>query len=104
MRRKELTHKEIREILKKNKEFIRTEFGVKKIALFGSFANGKQSRNSDIDFVVEFRKPDFDKFMGLVLYLEKVFGRKVDILTPVGIRSIRVSKVADEIRRGLVYV
>ena len=32
-------------------------------------------KNSDIDFLVEFEKPDFDNFMDLVFYLEKLFGR-----------------------------
>jgi len=42
--------------------------------------------------------------MGLADYLEGLFKRKVDILTPLGVESIRVKRVADEIKRRLIYV
>jgi predicted nucleotidyltransferase len=35
---------------------------------------------------------------------EKLFGRKVDVLTKEGIKNIRVKKVAQEIERSLIYV
>lgn len=84
--------------------YLKENYGVKKIALFGSFAKGSHTGESDIDMVVEFKEPDFDKFMGLSFYLENLFHRKVDILTPEGIRGIRVRKVAEDIKRSLVYV
>jgi len=84
--------------------YLKENYGVKKIALFGSFAKGSHTGASDIDMVVEFKEPDFDKFMGLSFYLENLFHRKVDILTPEGIRGIRVKKVAEDIKRSLVYV
>lgn len=92
------------EILKKNHNSLRDNFGVKKIGLFGSFAKGAQRKNSDIDIVVKFEKADFDNFMNLVFYLEKLLGRKVDILTPEGIKSIRIKKVAEDIKRSILYV
>jgi len=92
------------EILKENYDSLRDVFGVKRIGLFGSFADGTATKDSDIDILVEFAKADFDNFMNLVFYLEKLFGRKVDILTPEGIRSIRVKKVAEDIERSVRYV
>jgi len=92
------------EILKKNHDSLRDNFGVKRIGLFGSFAKGTERKDSDIDMVVEFKNADFDNFMNLVFYLEKLLGRKVDILTPEGLRSIRVKKVAEDIERSLRYV
>ena len=92
------------EILKKSYPYLRDNYGVKKIGLFGSFAKGTEKKGSDIDIVVKFGKADFDNFMNLVFYLEELFGKKVDILTPEGIRSIRVKKVAEDIKRSVRYV
>ncbi|CAG0965369.1 hypothetical protein ANRL2_01211 [Anaerolineae bacterium] len=55
---------------------------VKRAALFGSFARGEQSRNSDLDLLIEFKgqKSLFD-LVGLKLELEAKIHRKVDIVT-----------------------
>jgi len=80
MSAKKLTGEAILETLKKNKEILK-KYGVKRIGLFGSFIRGEQKKNSDIDFLVEFKNPDFDDFMDLVFYLEDLFGRKVELIT-----------------------
>ena len=79
------------------------QFSVRRIGLFGSYAAGRQTRKSDIDFVVDFAEPTFDNYMALIDFLEKLFGRKVDVLTPEGVESIRIKSVADDIRRNTVY-
>ena len=45
-----------------------------------------------------------DAYMYLSFFLKKLLGRKVDILTPVSIETIRIKDVAEEIKRSLVYV
>lgn len=67
-------------MLKEN-EAVLEKYSVKKIGLFGSFVRGEQKDYSDIDFLVEFEEPDFDKFMDLCFYLEELFGRKVELIT-----------------------
>jgi len=79
-------------------------YGVKRIALFGSFAKGEQRADSDIDILVEFKRPIGLKFMDFAEYIEKLMNRKVDILTPEGINGIRIKSVAENIERGLIYV
>lgn len=37
--------------------------GIKTLALFGSFARGDQTDESDIDVLVEMSKPSFDGYM-----------------------------------------
>ncbi|MEX2688967.1 MAG: nucleotidyltransferase family protein [Candidatus Njordarchaeum guaymaensis] len=96
------------EILKKireNREKIRS-FGVKKMGIFGSAVRGEMTDRSDIDFVVEFErgKATFKNVCGLIDFLEELFGRKVDILTPDGIDSIRIKHVREEIKREIEYV
>ncbi len=79
-------------------------FSVRRIGLFGSYARGQQHRGSDIDFIVEFDKPTYDNFYGLSIFLENLFERKVEILTPDGVDSIRVEEVARSIRESVEYV
>ena len=99
-----LTSEEVINTLRKELSFLKKEFRVKKIGLFGSFAKGKPKEDSDIDIVVEFEKSIGLAFMDLADYLENLFNKKVDILTPEGIRSIRVEKIAKEIRTSVIYV
>ena len=61
---------------------IKSKYDVKKIGIFGSYAKGQQNEESDVDVLVEFEKPTFDNFMELVFFLEDLFGKKVDLLTP----------------------
>ena len=98
-----LTRAKILKALRDHDEALRT-YSVKRIGLFGSYARGKQKRESDIDFLVEFEKPTYDNFYNLIVCLEKLFGRKVEVLTPDGVDSIRVPEVAQSIRDSVVYV
>ena len=99
-----LNKEEAIEILKKELPYLKDKYGIKKIALFGSFAKEKQRNESDIDIIVEFERPIGLKFVELAEYVESILGRKVDILTPEGIKSIRVSSVSEDIIRSAIYV
>ena len=79
-------------------------FGVKTIGLFGSYAKDSSTDSSDLDFVVEFSEPTYDNFTGLEQFLEDLFQRPVDILTPAGVDSIRVPSITEDIKRTLVHV
>ncbi|MFH0954519.1 MAG: nucleotidyltransferase family protein [Candidatus Micrarchaeota archaeon] len=57
-----------------------SQFGVKKIGLFGSFLTRKATFKSDLDFLVSFDNPTYDNFMETKFLLEKIFGRKVDLV------------------------
>jgi hypothetical protein len=99
-----LNRQEIIEILKKELPYLNENYYVKRIGLFGSYAKGSYTDVSDIDLIVEFDKSIGLKFMSLVEYFENLFGKKVDVLTPEGIRSIRVKRVAEDITREIIYV
>ncbi|MBS1786386.1 MAG: nucleotidyltransferase family protein [Acidobacteria bacterium] len=59
-------------------------FGVKRLGLFGSFVRNEAKPESDVDLLVEFTpgQKTFSNFMDLGFFLEELFGRKVDLLTP----------------------
>ncbi len=59
-----------------------SRFGVKSLALFGSFARGTAiSSQSDVDILVEFdNTPTFDQYMDLKFYLEDNLSRRVDLV------------------------
>ena len=58
--------------------------GVQKLGIFGSFSKGTVTDSSDVDLLVEFlpEKKTFDNFMDLAFFLEDLFGRKVELVTP----------------------
>ncbi len=60
--------------------------GVKRIGLFGSHASGKARAGSDLDFLVAFEKPTFDNYMDAKFLLERLFRRKVDLVTEGGLK------------------
>ena len=99
-----LTKQKITILLKKELPHLRTIFGVKRIGIFGSYSKDVQKEDSDVDLIVEFERPIGLKFFELSEYIENLLGKKVDILTPAGIKSIRVKEVAENIKKSIVYV
>ena len=100
-----LTSEEVLRKIKENRDKIK-RFGVKRIGLFGSYARGKQRVESDVDIVVEFEKgkATLDNFLDLTEYLEKFLGKKIDLLTKEGVRSIRIGHIRKEIEENVIYV
>ena len=62
------------------------EWGVKKIGLFGSILNGKQTKKSDIDILIKFDNISFDNYAEIIILLENIFKRKVDLVTESSLR------------------
>ncbi len=101
----ELTKEKITDILSEKTEYLASEYGVKRIGLFGSYAKGTSIEpTSDVDIVVEFDHPIGFKFMELADYLEEILGKPVDLLTESAIQGIRHPKVAEAIKESIIYV
>ncbi len=88
-----LTREKITDILSEKSEYLAEVYGVKKIGLFGSYANGTYTEASDIDIIVEFETPLGFKFMEFADYFEEILGKPVDVLTVGGLEGIRISHV-----------
>jgi hypothetical protein len=67
------------EFLKSQKKYLEEKFEITSISLFGSFARGEETEDSDIDLLVEM-PPDIHKLVGLINFLENAFKRKVDVI------------------------
>jgi predicted nucleotidyltransferase len=99
-----LTKEAILRLLRESYPQLTARFGVRRIGLFGSFARETAQESSDVDLIVEFQRPIGLKFMEMVEYLEALLGRKVDVLTPAGLRGIRLPEVARRIEESIVHV
>jgi predicted nucleotidyltransferase len=67
--------------LRQAKPYLQQEYAVKKLGLFGSFAEGTQTDQSDVDVIVEFERPVGWRFFTLEKYLEQTLGRRIDLVT-----------------------
>ncbi len=61
-------------------QMIRSRFGIKSLFLFGSVARNEATQESDLDFIVNFDGMiTFDRYMDLKIFLEDLFGKKIDL-------------------------
>lgn len=92
---------EIINTLQIDKQFLKDNFGVVTIALFGSYAKGQENPDSDVDFFVEFKEPSYSFLMGLYSYLENKLNSKIEIVR----KGPHVSeRFLNNIKNDLIYV
>ncbi len=82
------------------KPILKRDFLVKEIGLFGSFSEDSFTDDSDIDILVEFERPIGWKFFSLEIYLENIFGRKIDLVTENALKE----QIKDKILKQVKYV
>jgi len=70
------------------------------MALFGPYADGTATDNSDIDIMVEFNQPVGFEFIDLSIELEALLQKRVDLVTKQAISP----KLMPYISRQLQYV
>ncbi len=70
----------IRAVLRSCLTEIREKYGVTSIGIFGSYARGEATPNSDIDIIVEFDRPIGWEIVDLADYLESRLNHKVDLV------------------------
>jgi predicted nucleotidyltransferase len=77
---------------------IAREYGVERLALFGSYARGEHSIKSDIDFLVDKGSIKGLKFFSFVNKLEDALGVPIDVLTYDVLRdSLIADAICDEV-------
>ena len=75
-----MTEQEILDILRQERPYLRANFGLLSIGLFGSYAKGMQGPESDVDLLVELTEPRFDFLVGIQAHLENRIGKRVELI------------------------
>jgi hypothetical protein len=86
-----LTRAEILQYLTENKTFYHKNYGIIKIAIFGSFARNEQKETSDIDILITMDPETdniFEKRLALRDLLSERFSRKVDVCHEQAIKPV----------------
>jgi predicted nucleotidyltransferase len=86
---------QILRLIRSNRELIEGK-GVISLALFGSYSEDRQRPDSDIDILVKFRESDksYDNFIELAFFLEKLLGRKVELVTPESLSGAFLNEIS----------
>lgn len=78
---------------------IAARHGARNVRVFGSVARGEADEKSDIDLLVEFEpERSLLDHAGLVVELEELLGRKVDVVTEKGIYWLLRRRILKEAR------
>ena len=95
---------DILHILRENQHLIRSRFFVKRMGLFGSYAQGTQNPKSDIDLILEFEEghrlgliamDELENFMKGILHTDKIDLVNYKYMNPV---------VKSEMEKSVQYV
>ena len=98
-----LTQQNILNFLSENKLFLREQFHIEKIGIFGSFARNEQNPDSDIDILIEMENNVsnvYDLKWNLREFLKNQFQRDVDICNSKHIKPY----AKDYILKNAIYV
>lgn len=96
-----MTSKEIKQILRENIKSLRRKYNVGNIGIFGSYVRGEQKKKSDVDILVEFRKPiGLFKFLELEEHLSNIIGRKVDLVSKKALKP----RIGKRILKEVLYL
>lgn len=75
-------------LMTQHKPELAARFGVQQLALFGSFARGTATPQSDVDILVSFDGPATSaRYFGVQFFLEDLLGKPVDLVTSKALRE-----------------
>jgi len=84
--------------ISKLKPELEAKYSVNSIGLFGSVVGDDFSASeSDLDIIVDFKRPVGIEFIELADYLEKILKRKVDLVSRKGVRPQYFKAIEPEI-------
>lgn len=79
---------------------LQRKYPISRLGVFGSYARGEVTENSDIDLAVEFDGPMGLNFVAMANEIEDLFGTKVDVVPKRSIKPAYLSSV----EKDIVYV
>jgi hypothetical protein len=95
------TLEEIQQILRQNKSLLQENYQIAQLGIFGSYARGEQTEESDIDVLIDYEQaPTLFKLVELRDYLSNAMGMKVDVVTKNGLKP----RIRERVLSEVVYV
>jgi len=91
------------DFLKSNKDYFKNEFHIEEIGIFGSYARGEETPESDIDIIIEF-DDDVKNIYDIKTELKKIFKVKFNKDTDIARRKYLKKRIKDQILKDVVYV
>jgi len=87
--------------LKILKDELKNRFGIEEIALFGSYARGEATKESDVDIaILKMQKKDLLKRLQAKDFLEQQLNKKIDM----GYLDSMRTFIKNRIKKDLIYV
>ncbi|AFZ29229.1 DNA polymerase beta domain protein region [Gloeocapsa sp. PCC 7428] len=91
---------DVKQVLSQSKPRLR-QYQVTKLGIFGSYARGEQTIDSDLDILIDYdQAPTLFQLVELRDYLSEQVGLKVDLVTKNGLKPRIQARVLSEV----VYV
>ncbi|MBF0537736.1 MAG: nucleotidyltransferase family protein [Nitrospirae bacterium] len=88
----------IKRILNEHQKELKERFGITEIGIFGSFARGEQTHDSDLDVLVSMDiSMSLLEWAGAVNYLSTLLGMKVDVVPVQDIRPELKQTIMQEV-------
>ena len=86
--------------IKKLKSDLQSKFDVEQIGIFGSFVYNKQTKDSDLDILIELKKDSRMSLLGLSIFedwLSDILEIKVDLVLKSTLKPRIGKKILDEV-------
>jgi predicted nucleotidyltransferase len=87
----------ILEKLQRHKPTLQQKYPISQMGVFGSYARGEATENSDIDIAVELSGPMGLNFVAMANEIEDLLGVKVDVVPKRSIKSACLPSVEKDI-------
>ena len=92
------TREEILQVLRENKERLAEQYGITKLGLFGSFARGNATEESDVDLCFDATRVEPFVATHIKKEFEEILHRPVDIVQPHRfMRSLFLKRLKQEV-------
>lgn len=90
---------DIKKLLSHKKAYLTQKYHISELGIFGSYVQGEQNIESDIDILVSFEKGhrDFFNYIRLKYFLDDLIGTEVDLVLKDAIRPRLKQSILNEV-------
>lgn len=93
-----MPNEEIIKKLRANKEELYKRYNIKSMGIFGSYARGEETPESDIDILVEYEiTPSLFELIDLEIKLEEYMNKKIDLVEKYSIKKGLENYILNEV-------